>query len=100
MPRRSGRCSSSTSTTPAAIPSSRTRCTRRTRVAELTVTYDKGPENYGVSVLEIRDGKIARESIYVTEGFEAPEWRAQWRAGPYFGPRRPAAAVSRGLGMR
>ena len=49
-------------------------------VAELTVTYDKGPENYGVSVLEIRDGKIARESIYVTEGFEAPEWRAQWRA--------------------
>jgi hypothetical protein len=51
-------------------------------------------------VLEIRDGKIARESIYVTEGFEAPEWRAQWRAGPYFGPRRPAAAVSRGLGMR
>jgi SnoaL-like protein len=51
-------------------------------VAELTVTYDKGPENYGVSVLEIRAGKIARESIYVTEGFDAPEWRAQWRAAP------------------
>jgi ketosteroid isomerase-like protein len=51
-------------------------------VAELTVRYDEGPRNYGVSVLEIRDGKIARESIYVTEGFDAPEWRARWRAAP------------------
>jgi SnoaL-like domain len=51
-------------------------------VAELTVTYDGGTENFGVSILELRDGKIARESIYVMEGFEAPEWRAQWRAEP------------------
>lgn len=51
-------------------------------VAELTVTYDDGPENYGVSILELRDGKIARESIYVTEGFEAPEWRSRWRSAP------------------
>ena len=51
-------------------------------VAELTVTYDKGPENHGLSVIELHEGKIARESIYVTEGFEAPEWRAQWRAAP------------------
>jgi hypothetical protein len=51
-------------------------------VAELTVRYDDGPANYGVSILEIRDGRIARESIYVTEGFEAPEWRAEWRAAP------------------
>jgi SnoaL-like domain len=51
-------------------------------VAELTVTYDQGPENYGVSVIELRDGRIARESIYVTEGFEAPGWRAEWRAAP------------------
>ena len=51
-------------------------------VAEVTVRYDEGPRNYGVSVLEIRDGKIARESIYVTEGFGAPEWRARWRAAP------------------
>jgi hypothetical protein len=49
-------------------------------VAELTVTYDGGDESYGVSVLEIRDGKVARETIYVTEGFEAPEWRARWAA--------------------
>jgi ketosteroid isomerase-like protein len=49
-------------------------------VVELTVTYDQGPKNFGVSILEFRDGKIARETIYVTEGFEAPEWRARWRA--------------------
>jgi SnoaL-like domain len=51
-------------------------------VAELTVTYDEGPANYGVSIIEVSDGKIARESIYVTEGFDPPEWRAQWRAAP------------------
>jgi ketosteroid isomerase-like protein len=51
-------------------------------VAEVTVRYDGAAENFGVSILEIRDGKIARESIYVTEGFDAPEWRAQWRAAP------------------
>jgi hypothetical protein len=51
-------------------------------VAELTVRYDEGPANYGVSILEIRDGRIARETIYVAEGFEAPGWRPQWRAAP------------------
>jgi hypothetical protein len=51
-------------------------------VAELTVTYDGGPPNIGVSIVELRDDKIARESIYVTEAFEPPEWRAQWRADP------------------
>ena len=51
-------------------------------VAELTVTYDGGQPNFGVSVIELRDGRIARESIYVTEPFEAPEWRSQWRAAP------------------
>jgi hypothetical protein len=51
-------------------------------VAELTVTYDGGPPNFGLSILELRGEKIARESIYVAAGFEAPEWRAQWRAEP------------------
>jgi hypothetical protein len=51
-------------------------------VVELTVTYDQGPKNFGVSILEFDAGKIARETIYVTEGFEAPEWRARWRAAP------------------
>ena len=51
-------------------------------VAELKIRYDDGPWSYGVSILELRDDKIARESIYVAEGFEAPDWRAAWRAAP------------------
>ena len=51
-------------------------------VAELSISYDQGPRNYGVSIIELHDGKIARETIYVTEGWEPPEWRAQWRAAP------------------
>jgi hypothetical protein len=50
-------------------------------VMELTVTYDGGPKNYGVSIYELRDEKIARETIYVAEGFDPPEWRARWRSG-------------------
>lgn len=51
-------------------------------VVELSITYDGGAPNPGVSILELRDGKIARESIYVTETWEPPEWRARWRAAP------------------
>jgi SnoaL-like domain len=51
-------------------------------VAELLVSYDGGDPHFGVSILELRDGKIARESIYVAEGWEPPEWRARWRAAP------------------
>jgi ketosteroid isomerase-like protein len=50
-------------------------------VMELTVTYDGGPKNYGVSIYELRAEKIARETIYVAEGFDPPEWRARWRSG-------------------
>jgi hypothetical protein len=51
-------------------------------IAELTVTYDGGAENYGISIIELRAERIARETIYIAEPFEAPEWRAQWRAAP------------------
>lgn len=51
-------------------------------VAEISISYDQGPWNLGVSILEFRGDKIVRESIYVTQGWEAPEWRAQWRAAP------------------
>jgi hypothetical protein len=51
-------------------------------VAELSISYDDGPWNFGVSILEFRGDKIAREAIYVTEGWEPPEWRAQWRSAP------------------
>ena len=51
-------------------------------VAEISISYDRGPPSFGVSILEFRDRKIARESIYVAEGWEPPEWRARWRAAP------------------
>jgi len=49
-------------------------------VRELSVSYDDGPGMLGVGVLEFRDDRIARERIYVTEPWEAPEWRARWRS--------------------
>jgi ketosteroid isomerase-like protein len=51
-------------------------------VAEISISYDGGTSMFGVSVIELRDEKIAHESIYVAEGFEPPEWRAKWRAAP------------------
>jgi hypothetical protein len=51
-------------------------------VAEVSISYDQGPLNFGVSILEFRADRIARESIYVTEGWKPPEWRAQWRSAP------------------
>jgi hypothetical protein len=47
-------------------------------VAQLTIAYGGGPAQFGVDILEFRDDKIVRETIYVSEGWEAPEWRAQW----------------------
>lgn len=49
---------------------------------EVGVRYDGGPWNFGVSVHEFRGDRIARETIYYAEPFEAPEWRAKWRAAP------------------
>jgi SnoaL-like domain len=51
-------------------------------VAEIAISYDGGPWSHGVSILELRDERIARETIYVAEGWEAPEWRARWRSAP------------------
>jgi hypothetical protein len=51
-------------------------------VAEISISYDGGPWNFGVSILEFRDQRIARESIYLAEGWEPLEWRAQWRSAP------------------
>src|SRR5215212_6656081 len=49
-------------------------------VVEVSVSYDGGPCQYGVQLLEFRDDKVARERIYGMDGWDAPEWRAPWRA--------------------
>ena len=49
-------------------------------VVEISIKYDGGAWNYGCSILEFRGDKVARETIYFGQGWEAPEWRAAWRA--------------------
>ncbi|HET6391748.1 MAG TPA: nuclear transport factor 2 family protein [Blastococcus sp.] len=51
-------------------------------VVELRIRYDGGPVNFGVEILEFRGDKVARETIYVMDGWEAPEWRSRWWAAP------------------
>lgn len=49
-------------------------------VAEISVSYDDGAPIFGVQILEFREDKVARERIYVMDGWAAPEWRAAWRS--------------------
>jgi hypothetical protein len=51
-------------------------------VVEGAISYDDGPWQPAVNILEFRGDKVARETIYVTEPWDAPEWRAPWRAAP------------------
>jgi hypothetical protein len=51
-------------------------------VAEIAISYGGGEPKLGVSILEFRDDLIARETIYVADPWEAPEWRARWRSAP------------------
>ena len=47
-------------------------------VAEASLDYG-GPSPYkAVFIFEFRDGKIAKETAYWSEPFEAPDWRSQW----------------------
>ena len=46
--------------------------------AEVTLTYPEAGTYHGVSIFEFRDGKIAKETDYFAQPFEAPEWRSKW----------------------
>jgi hypothetical protein len=46
-------------------------------VTEFILTYD-GVPSYSVSVMEFRDGKVARETQYFGDPFEPGPSRAQW----------------------
>ena len=46
-------------------------------ITEYVITYgDKLAHT--VSIMEFRDGKVARETQYFSDPFSAPAWRAQW----------------------
>jgi len=46
-------------------------------VTELILTYDGAP-TYTVSIMEFKDGKVARETQYFGDPFEPGASRAQW----------------------
>lgn len=47
-------------------------------VAEATLDYGGNVKYKTVFIFEFRDGKIARETAYWSEPFEAPSWRSKW----------------------
>jgi hypothetical protein len=47
-------------------------------VLEVELTYADGSRFLGVSVIELQDGKVVRETDYFAQPFPAPQWRAQW----------------------
>jgi len=51
-------------------------------VVEGTISYDEGAPHPTIEVLEFRGDEVIRETIYIAEPWEAPEWRARWRAAP------------------
>ena len=46
-------------------------------ITEFILSYDSKP-SYTVSIMEFRGDKVARETQYFADPFEAPAWRAQW----------------------
>jgi hypothetical protein len=46
-------------------------------VTEYILTYD-GKPSYTVSIMEFSGGKVARETQYFADPFEASAWRAKW----------------------
>ncbi|MGC2421049.1 MAG: nuclear transport factor 2 family protein, partial [Candidatus Acidiferrales bacterium] len=46
-------------------------------VTEFILTYD-GKPSHTASIMEFRNGKVARETQYFADPFVAPAFRAQW----------------------
>jgi hypothetical protein len=46
-------------------------------ITEFTLTYDDRP-SYVVSIMELNDGKVARETQYFSDAFPPGPSRAQW----------------------
>jgi SnoaL-like protein len=44
---------------------------------EWVITYPDGSDWYCVDLLELRDGKVYRETVYWASPLAAPEWRAK-----------------------
>jgi predicted type IV restriction endonuclease len=47
-------------------------------VNEYTIRYDNERPHRVAGIMEFRDGKVIRETLYFTEPWDPPAWRAQW----------------------
>jgi SnoaL-like protein len=66
---------------PGGLPTMRFRCILAggdLAVVEVELTYADSSRYLGVSVIELHDGKVAKETDYFAQPFQAPEWQAQW----------------------
>jgi hypothetical protein len=66
---------------PGGLPSMRVRRSSASgdiAVLEVELEYADGSIYQGVSIMEIREGKVVKETDYFAEPFDAPQWRAQW----------------------
>jgi hypothetical protein len=48
-------------------------------VAENLIRYNDGDWMFTVNIVHFRDDKVAREWIYIMDGWEAPDWREPYR---------------------
>lgn len=46
-------------------------------VNQYTISYD-GQPSHVVGIMEFRDGLVVRETIYISDSWEPPAWRAEW----------------------
>ncbi|SNS35314.1 SnoaL-like domain-containing protein [Granulicella rosea] len=59
-------------------------------ITEYVILYQGRPA-HTVSIMEFRDGKVAHETQYFAEPFEAPAWRSQWVQPITSPPARPSS---------
>jgi len=58
-------------------------------VTEYLISYNGAPWMFTVSIMEFLGEKVARERIYIMDGFEPTEWRAPWRSEQPADPAPP-----------
>lgn len=49
-------------------------------VTEYRISYDGGSWRFCVSIMELVDGQVAHEHVYIMDGWDAPDWRGPWRS--------------------
>ncbi|HYO26268.1 MAG TPA: hypothetical protein VEQ85_15110 [Lacipirellulaceae bacterium] len=47
-------------------------------MAEGLISYDGSPWMFTVKIMQFRGDKVAKEYVYVMDGFESPAWRGEW----------------------